>query len=255
MKQIKLALISVILGTTFTATAGIPVFIDGNPEWAVEAGRWTEKLKQWSDTIKHYDTQIQSYQNELLAKTGIRDVQGLIQDAQSIKNDLTAIYNQGNAFIDKYAENPTAAFSKQAQSLLSKYNVSKTCANKGYVGDAIKGCEAQFLSILSVSEYGDSLQKQLEQDNSRMESLIKQVQNAKDPKATADATNAISFEQLKFEKLQFQYQMYRDKQRDLAEYKEQLNQANFRDKQLKAVDNPPSFLDAYRESQFDEEFK
>ena len=88
-----------------------------------------------------------------------------------------------------------------------------------------------------------------------MESLIKQVQNAKDPKATADAANAISFEQLKFEKLQFQYQMYRDKQRDLAEYKEQLNQANFRDKQLKAVDSQPSYLDAYHKSQFDEEFQ
>lgn len=255
MNKFKLALISMVFGASFMASAGIPVAIDANPEWAIEAGRWSEKLKQWSDTVKHYNAQIQSYQDELLAKTGIRDVQQLIQDAQSIKNDLTAIYNQGNAFIDKYAQNPTEAFSQQAQALLSKYNVSKTCANKGYVGDAIKGCEAQFLSILSVSEYGDSLQKQLEQDNSRMESLIKQVQNAKDPKATADAANAISFEQLKFEKLQFQYQMYRDKQRDLAEYKEQLNQANFRDKQLKAVDSQPSYLDAYHKSQFDEEFQ
>ncbi|MEY0290309.1 type IV secretion system protein [Providencia rettgeri] len=255
MNKLKLTLISVMLGMSFTVSAGIPVAIDANPEWAIEAGRWSEKLKQWSDTVKHYNAQIQSYQDELLAKTGIRDVQGLIQDAQSIKSDLTAIYNQGNAFIDKYAENPTAAFSQQAQSLLSKYNVSKTCANKGYVGDAIKGCEAQFLSILSVSEYGDSLQKQLEQDNNRMESLIKQVQNAKDPKATADAANAISFEQLKFEKLQFQYQMYRDKQRDLAEYKEQLNQANFRDKQLNGLSSYPSFAEAYQQSQFDEEFK
>ncbi|EOI3591735.1 type IV secretion system protein [Proteus mirabilis] len=213
-----------------------------------QAEQWVKEAKQWENELK-------AYQDELLIKTGIRDVQGLIQDAQSIKSDLTAIYNQGNAFIDKYAENPTTVFSAQSQTLLNKYNVAKTCANKGYVGDAIKGCEAQFLSVLSVSEYGDSLQKQLEQDNQRMEGLIKQAQNAVDPKATSDAANAISFEQLKFEKLQFQYQMYRDKQRDLAEYKEQLNQANFRDKQLKAIDNQPSILDAYRQSQFDEEFK
>ncbi len=129
-----------VFGASFMASAGIPVAIDANPEWAIEAGRWSEKLKQWSDTVKHYNAQIQSYQDELLAKTGIRDVQQLIQDAQSIKNDLTAIYNQGNAFIDKYAQNPTEAFSQQAQALLSKYNVSK----KAMWGMQLKGVKRSF---------------------------------------------------------------------------------------------------------------
>ncbi len=91
-------------------------------------------MKQWSDTVKHYNAQIQSYQDELLAKTGIRDVQQLIQDAQSIKNDLTAIYNQGNAFIDKYAQNPTEAFSQQAQALLSKYKRFKNLCEQRLCG-------------------------------------------------------------------------------------------------------------------------
>ncbi|HFB2151290.1 type IV secretion system protein, partial [Escherichia coli] len=42
-----LASLSVISG----AQAGIPVAIDANPEWAVEAGRWTERLKQWAETV------------------------------------------------------------------------------------------------------------------------------------------------------------------------------------------------------------
>lgn len=46
-----------------------------------------------------------------------------------------------------------------------------------------------------------------------MKDLIDQVKNAKDTKATQDATNAVSLENLKFEKLKFQYEMYRDKQR------------------------------------------
>lgn len=32
---------------------------------------------------------------------------------------------------------------------------------------------------------------------------------------------------LKFEKLKFQYEMYRDKQKDLAEYNKEMNEANF----------------------------
>lgn len=50
------------------AQAGIPVAIDANPEWAIEAGRWTERLKQWAETVKHYENQINAYKQELLSK-------------------------------------------------------------------------------------------------------------------------------------------------------------------------------------------
>ena len=36
-----IASVTVISG----AQAGVPVAIDANPEWAVEAQRWTERLK------------------------------------------------------------------------------------------------------------------------------------------------------------------------------------------------------------------
>uniref|UniRef100_UPI003B63439C hypothetical protein n=1 Tax=Enterobacter cloacae complex sp. TaxID=2027919 RepID=UPI003B63439C len=66
-----IASVTVISG----AQAGVPVAIDANPEWAVEAQRWTERLKQWQDTVNHYQKQINAYKQELLTKTGIRDVQ------------------------------------------------------------------------------------------------------------------------------------------------------------------------------------
>ncbi|MCV5598193.1 type IV secretion system protein, partial [Escherichia coli] len=82
-------------------------------------------------------------------------------------------------------------------------------------GDLVRGCEASFLSQLAGVEYGNKLESKLRKDNASMKDLIDQVKNAKDTKATQDATNAISLENLKFEKLKFQYEMYRDKQRDL----------------------------------------
>ncbi|HED3702936.1 TPA: pilus assembly protein, partial [Serratia marcescens] len=50
-------------------------------------------------------------------------------------------------------------------------------------------------------------------------------------------------ENLKFEKLKFQYEMYRDKQRDLAEYKMKMSEAAFQKKQLDAVNADTPIVD------------
>lgn len=44
-KQIMVAFVASLIVIS-GAQAGIPVAIDANPEWAIEAGRWTERLKQ-----------------------------------------------------------------------------------------------------------------------------------------------------------------------------------------------------------------
>ncbi|WP_407213240.1 type IV secretion system protein [Enterobacter hormaechei] len=191
------------------------------------AKQWTKEANQWANELK-------AYQDELLAKTGIRDVQGLIQDAQSISSDLTEIYSEGESFYSDYIQNPEGVLSPKAKAILDKYQVGKTCANKGFSGDALKGCEAKFLSDLATVEYGNNLENKLKKDNREMTSLINQVKNAKDPKATADAANAVQLANLKFEKMKFQYEMYRDKQKDMAAYTEEKNQADFRKQQLDA---------------------
>jgi type IV secretion system protein VirB5 len=231
------------------ANAGIPVAIDADPtrdiQWAQD---WAQKIKEWTDTVTHYQNQIDAYKQELLSKTGIRDVQGLIQSAQSVSKDLEQIYDQGNAFIDEYIKNPEAALSEQAKSLLSDYKVTDTCKGLGYSGNLIRGCEATFLSRLASVEYGTKLESKLREDNQSMRELIEQVQNAQDTKATQDAANAVSLASLKFDKLKFQYEMYRDKQRDLAEYQEKMAQAAFQEKQLEAQE--PSFKEAARKYNF-----
>ncbi len=50
-KQIMAAFVASLIVIS-GAQAGIPVAIDANPEWAIEAGRWTERLKQWAETVK-----------------------------------------------------------------------------------------------------------------------------------------------------------------------------------------------------------
>jgi len=229
-----IASVTVISG----AQAGIPVAIDASPEWAIEAQRWTERLKQWQDTVSHYQKQINAYKQELLTKTGIRDVQGLVQSAQSVSKELEKIYDQGNSFIDDYIKNPEAALSEQARSLLADYKVTNTCKGLGYTGDLVRGCEASFLSQLAGIEYGNKLESKLREDNQEMADLIDQVKNAQDTKATQDATNAVSLASLKF-----QYEMYRDKQRDLAEYKEKMLQAAYQQKQLGAVNTDTPVVD------------
>lgn len=200
------------------------------------AAQWVKEAKQW-------ENELTAYKDELLTKTGIRDVQGLVQDAQSVSKELTQIYDQGNAFIDDYIKNPDAVLSAQAKSLLSDYKVTDTCKGLGYTGNQVRGCEATFLSQLAGVEYGNQLEEKLRSDNQSMKDLIDQVKNAKDTKATQDATNAVSLENLKFEKLKFQYEMYRDKQRDLAEYKMKMSEAAFQKKQLDAVNADTPIVD------------
>ncbi|HFZ2087535.1 TPA: pilus assembly protein, partial [Escherichia coli] len=118
-----------------------------------------------------------------------------------------------------------------------------TCKGLGYTGNQVRGCEATFLSQLAGVEYGNQLEEKLRSDNQSMKDLIDQVKNAKDTKATQDATNAVSLENLKFEKLKFQYEMYRDKQRDLAEYKMKMSEAAFQKKQLDAVNADTPIVD------------
>lgn len=217
---------------SFTYASGIPV-VDAasiatqTQQNVATAAQWVKEATQWTKELK-------AYQDELLSKTGIRDIQGLIQDAQSISNDLNTIYNEGESFYSDYIENPQGILSPKAQAILDKYQVGKTCLNKGFSGDALKGCEAKFLSDLATVEYGKKLETKLKDDNREMKSLIDQVKNSKDPKQTADAANAVQLANLKFEKLKFQYEMYRDKQKDLAAYAEEKSQAEFREQQLKA---------------------
>ncbi|MFL7236465.1 pilus assembly protein, partial [Escherichia coli] len=110
-------------------------------------------------------------------------------------------------------------------------------------------CEATFLSQLASVEYGNKLESKLRQDNQTMKDLIEQVKNAKDTKATQDATNAVALEQLKFEKLKFQYQMYIDKQKQLSEYKKEMAKASFRHEQINA--KPIDYREAFSTQDFD----
>lgn len=208
------------------------------------ASQWVKEAKQWQKELT-------AYKDELLTKTGIRDVQGLVQDAQSVSKELTDIYEQGNSFIDDYIQNPNGVLSEKAKSLLTDYKVTDTCKGLGYTGNLVRGCEASFLSQLAGVEYGNKLESKLRKDNASMKDLIDQVKNAKDTKATQDATNAISLENLKFEKLKFQYEMYRDKQLDLAQYKEKMAQATYQKQQLDTVNEPLSYKEQFTKQSFE----
>jgi type IV secretion system protein VirB5 len=225
------------VSTQAFAIGGAGVIVHDAQQSVKTAAQWVKEAKQWTNELK-------AYQDELLAKTGIRDVQGLVQDAQSISSDLTDIYNEGESFYSDYIQNPDGVLSPKAKAILDKYQVGKTCANKGFSGDNLKGCEAKFLSDLATVEYGNNLEKKLKKDNREMSGLINQVKNAKDPKATADAANAVQLANLKFEKMKFQYEMYRDKQKDMAAFNEEQNDATFRKQQVDAKE--PSFKNAFK---------
>jgi len=191
------------------------------------AHQWAEEAKQWAK-----DTQ--AYKDELLSKTGIRDVQALVEDAQSVQSQYQDIYNSGKSFYTDYVTNGKANFSSNVQSILDKYDVTTTCKNLGYSGTAIQGCEAQFADKLGNIGFSDDLIGKMDRAQNRLSGLINKVKNSKDPKETADATNALALENVQFEKMKFQYEMFKDKQKAMADYQQKVNVSNYRKSQSQA---------------------
>ncbi|WP_181185971.1 hypothetical protein [Salmonella enterica] len=88
MKKLYLALaLSCFSVNALALTEGVIVH---DAKSAIDtASQWVKEAKQWQKELTAYK-----------AKTGIRDVQGLVQDAQSVSKELTDIYEQGNSFIE-----------------------------------------------------------------------------------------------------------------------------------------------------------
>lgn len=234
--------------TNFSSATGLPV---------VDAAAIADRLKQdamtaiqWSKEANQWVKELQASKDELLAKTGIRDVQGLMQDAASIAKELETIYQEGSAFYNDYLNNPTGSLTPKAQALLDKYHVGSTCKNQGFSGELTKGCEATFLAGLAVMEYSDRLEERLKKENANLDKLIKEAKNAKDPKATADSANAIALSNSKFERIKFQYEMFRDKQAQLSQYEKEMVQSEFKRQQLEA--KIPDYKKAYKSMQFND---
>jgi len=225
-KTIIAVLFSLYSFNTYAVGGGVIV---NDAQAAIKtAAQWAKEAKQWQNELL-------AYKEELLSKTGIRDVQGLVQDAQSVQGQFQDIYDSGKSFYTDYVTNGKANFSSNVQSILDKYDVTTTCKNLGYSGTAIQGCEAQFADKLANIEFSDDLAGKMEQAQSRLTSIIDKVKNSKDPKDTADATNALAVENIQFEKMKFQYEMFKDKQKAMADYQENLNQSNY----LKSQANAP----------------
>lgn len=227
MKIKSLALVMALFSANTFAVGATGVIVHDAQSSIDTARQWLKEAEQWKN-------QLTAYKEELLSKTGIRDVQGLVQDAQGLQSDLTDVYNQGEGLYTDYVKNGKVNFSSNLQSILSKYDVSSTCKNLGYSGKAIQGCEAQFLDNLSNIDFADTIEGKLKTAQSRIGGLVNKIKNSKDPKETADAGNALALENMQFEKIKFQYQMFRDRQSDMKEYQQQLNDSEFRKSQLDA---------------------
>lgn len=238
-KTIIAVLFSLYSFNTYAVGGGVIV---NDAQAAIKtAAQWAKEAKQWQNELL-------AYKEELLSKTGIRDVQGLIQDAQSVQSQYQDIYNSGKSFYTDYVTNGKANFSSNVQSILDKYDVTTTCKNLGYSGTAIQGCEAQFADKLGNIGFTDDLVGKMEQAQSRLSGIIEKVKNSKDPKETADATNALALENVQFERTKFQYEMFKDKQKAIADYQQKVNLSNYRKSQSQAqpmqLDSSPYDLPA-----------
>lgn len=232
MKKIKSIALAACLSVSFFSQAGIPVAIDANPEWAVEAARWSEKLKQWGDTAQHYKSQIQAYQDQLATATGIREIAAFTNELKNLQSELTNIYKQGDSFVGSFSKNPKGMLSQEAESLFNKYGAFDMC--KTGIKSTDNLCKAKIISNAANIEQGTEINKELAQSMNQIQRLSSRIENSKDIKESQDLANALQAQSLKMQAIKMQYDVWASKNQADAEMFNAQEKAAFREQQKNA---------------------
>lgn len=234
MKKTKAVLFSVLLGTSFFSTAGIPVAVDADPmrdvQWAQD---WGQKIKEWTDTAAHYKSQIQAYKDQLATATGVRNIASFTNELSNLQSELTNIYKQGDSYISSFTNDPTGSLSSEAQSLFKKYGAFDMC-NTGYSkNDNV--CKAKVVSTAASIEQGNVINKQLSNTMSQIQSLSSRIESSKDIKESQDLANSLQAQSLKMQAIKMQYDVWESKNKADAEMLQTQQKAEFKQQQLQAA--------------------
>ncbi len=232
MKRVKIFMLISLLTASFYSSAGIPVAIDADPEWEVEAARWTERLKQWSETAQHYENQIQAYKDQLATATGVRDIASFTNELSNLQSELTSIYKQGNSYISDFTTDPEGALSSEAKSLFSKYGAFDMC-NTGYErNDNL--CKARIVSTAASIEQGNEINEQLSSAMSQIQSLSSRIEASEDMKESQDLANALQAQSLKMQAIKMQYDVWNSKNQADTEMLKEQQRAEYKQQQMNA---------------------
>lgn len=227
----KAILLSILLGASFVAKAGIPVAVDADPmrdvQWAKD---WTEKIKEWTDTAAHYKSQIQAYKDQLATATGVRDIASFTNELSSLQSELTNIYKQGDSYISNFTNDPTGTLSNEAQSLFKKYGAFDMCNTVSEQNNNI--CKAKIVTTAANIEQGSVINKQLSDSMSQIQTLSGRIESSKDIKESQDLANALQAQSLKMQAIKMQYDVWESKNKSDAEMLKEQQRAEFRKSQL-----------------------
>ncbi len=143
-------------------------------------------------------------QTRAASKTGIRDVQGLVQSAQSVSRNWCRFMIRGMLLLTITLKIWRGVIGT-GQIVIVRLQSNGYCQNLGYSGDLVRGCEATFLFNWqvwnTVTSWRASFVRTTDDERPYWSS-----QKCEGYEGHAGATNAVALEQLKFEKLKFQYQ-------------------------------------------------
>lgn len=231
--KIKSLLLSMLIGSSFTAYAGIPVAVDADPmrdvQWAQD---WGQKIKEWTDTAAHYKSQIQAYKDQLATATGVRDIASFTNELSNLQSELTTIYKQGNSYISNFTSDPTGSLSSEAQGLFKKYGAFDMC-NSG-VNSTDNLCKAKVVSTAASIEQGNVINKQLSNAMSQIQTLSSRIESSKDIKDSQDLANSLQAQSLKMQAIKMQYDVWESKNKSDGEMLKQQEYAEYRMRQKNA---------------------
>ncbi len=189
------------------AQAGIPVAIDANLNGRLKPDDGQNALSNGRKrkTLRKSDKCVQT---GAAVKNGIRDVQGLVQSAQSVSQELMQFMIRGMLLLTITLKILKGRFGT-GQIVIVRLQSNGYLPEPGYSGDLVRGCEATFLSQLARWNTVTSWRASFVRTTRRWKTYWSS-QKCEGYEGHAGCNKRVALEQLKFEKLKFQYQMYRE---------------------------------------------
>jgi Type IV secretion system proteins. len=192
----------ILLSSSLTARAGIPVMVDADPLRQVQ---WAQDAQNWLQTVQHYQAQIAAYKSQLATATGVRNIQDFLSEAKGLSDDLKNLQKNGISLNDLLT-NGGGSYSSELNGLYSKYKMFDTC-DSTQTQSYTDTCKQMVINKAVALEDTTTVQQKVNSTVNDIASLASRVEMSQDSKESQDLANAITAKSVQLNALTTQWEM------------------------------------------------
>ena len=176
---------------------------------------YIQAINQIRQTASHWKAQVNQFKEQngmmkeqLASLTGTRDVGDVDGELILLRQELQGIEKHRD-FLNNLLRSPNSEQNAQADEILNKYQLFRSCKEKGSRKlDNI--CKEEILNKAGTIEAGEDIRKQMGVKARETENLARKAKSTKDAKESQDLSNAIALKDMEMNQLKNQWDSFVD---------------------------------------------